>query len=53
MEQMYIMGDILFNSMKVLDLKMMIRYQFKSNDYKDRGVKRPDLRLIAVQLYDD
>jgi len=51
MEQLDIEGDNVFNSLKVAELTMIIRYQFKSDAYKKKGIKKHELKLIAVQLY--
>jgi len=51
MEQLDIQGDVIFNSLKVSELTMLIRYQFKSEAYKKKGIKKPELKLVAVKLY--
>ena len=51
MERLDIEGDGVFNSLKVAELSMIIRYQFKSDAYKKKGIKKHELKLIAVQLY--
>jgi len=51
MEQLDIQGNVIFNSFKVSELTMLIRYQFKSDAYKKKGIKKPELKLVAVKLY--
>ena len=51
MEQLDIEGNGVFNSLKVSELAMIIRYQFKSDAYKKKGIKKQELKRIAVQIY--
>jgi len=51
MQQLDIQGDVFFNSLKVSEMKIIIRYQFKSNAYKKKGIKKSELRLVVMQLY--
>ena len=30
---------------------MMIRYQFKSEEYKKKGILKPELKSIAMRLF--
>ena len=53
MEQLDIEGDIVFDRMKVAELKMMICYQFHSDEYKEKGIKKPALKMIAERLYEE
>ena len=38
--------------LKVEDLKAFIRYQFKSDVYKTKGIKKADLLFVATKLYE-
>ena len=51
MQQLDIMGDVIFESLKVAELKMFICYQFKSDEYKEKGIKKLQLKIIATRLY--
>ena len=51
MEQLRVAGSVFFATMKVAELIMMIRYQFKSNEYKEKGIKKVELKSIAERLY--
>ena len=53
MEQLDICGDVVFETMKVTELKMLIRYQFKSDKYKEKGIKKMQLKAIAMRLYEE
>ena len=46
-------GVLHFNSLKVDDLKSMIRYHFKSDEYKTKGIKKQELCIIAARLYNE
>ena len=53
MKQLDIAGVVIFNTMKVAELKMFIRYQFNSDRYKEKSIKKTELREIATQLYEE
>ena len=48
MEQLDIMGEVAFETMKVGDFKALIRYQFNSDEYKKKGILKPELKRIAM-----
>jgi len=39
--------------MKVGKLKMLVRYQFNSDEYKKKGIKKPELKEVAARLFDE
>ena len=50
LDQLGIKGDAIFGSMKVAYLKMMIRYEFNWEEYKKKGILKPELKTIAMSL---
>jgi len=53
MTQLAAQGAVYIRTLKVDDLKAVIRYQFKSKDYKKKGIKKPELQLIVTRLYEE
>ena len=51
MEQLDIAGDVIFNTVKVAELKMRIGYLFNLDRYKKKDIKKAELREIAARLY--
>ena len=45
-------GISCLQKLKVEDLKAFIRYQFKSDVYKTKGIKKADLLCVATKLYE-
>ena len=39
--------------MKVPGSKMLIRYQFKSDQYKERGIKKIELKAFSKRSYNE
>ena len=52
-DQVTIKGCSYFLSLKVDELKEIVRYHFKSDEYKKRGVLKPELRIIVTRLYEE
>ena len=46
-------GVLHFNSLNMDDLKSMIRYHFKSDEYKTKRIKKQELCIIATRLYNE
>ena len=53
MGQLDIMGEVAFQTMKVGELKALIRYQFNSDEYKKKGILKPELKNIAMRLFEE
>ena len=53
MEKLDSMGEVAFQTMKVGELRALIRYQFNSDEYKKKGILKPELKSIAMRLFKD
>ena len=51
MEQLDIVGHVIFNTIKVAELNMLIRHQFNSDRYKKKNIKKSELREIYARFH--